>query len=66
MENTLYLEGKNSIDKIKIYNLNGKLILENQPEISNPKLAIENLSSGVYLMKVEIEGNQKVVQLIKK
>jgi hypothetical protein len=49
---------------LKLYNLQGQLLISvNQPSKTH-QLNIQNLSSGLYLLEVEIEGMKKIEKII--
>ncbi|MDN3665555.1 leucine-rich repeat domain-containing protein [Algibacter miyuki] len=50
---------------VSIYDLNGRVLLTNNFSGTSSEINMSNLSSGVYLMKVEVENNQFVKRIIK-
>lgn len=61
----VFINTKNPINLISIYNTSGKLV-DRIFNISNSKINIENLNSGLYFFKVETTKNSVFRKLIKK
>lgn len=59
--NFLNINASQKIDQVKIYSLQGRLLIES----SEPTLEISNLSSGTYLVKAWINGNSSAKMFIK-
>ncbi|MHB0755938.1 T9SS type A sorting domain-containing protein [Polaribacter sp. M15] len=55
-DDNLYLSAANTIEKIEIYNLLGKQVINQQISNKTYKTNISDLSQGVYLLKVYIDG----------
>ncbi len=66
VESTLNIQSANTMDLIKLYDMTGKLINSIQPSSGTYSLNMQNLTSGVYLMKVNIKGTTETFQVIKK
>lgn len=66
VKNKMQLQANWTIESIKIFNLIGQEISVLQPESQNYVLNLENYSSGNYLMQVQINGNVKTFQIIKR
>lgn len=64
--NTLSLHANEAIQNIAIYNLLGQEVLNAQPNSTTPNIEMEHLTTGAYLMKVTIDGNEKTYRLLKK
>ena len=60
----LNIDSKDKIETIKIYNTVGQLI--SQPKITNNKVSLSNLSSGVYHVNVTTKNGTKSYKIIKK
>jgi len=54
------------IENIQIFNFIGQKVLELNPQKIKPQLDLDHLQSGVYLMKVKIDGSSKSFKVIKK
>ncbi|WP_332243940.1 T9SS type A sorting domain-containing protein [Flavivirga spongiicola] len=61
----LYLNTSNKIKNISIYDINSRLIFENQ-ELNNGKIDITELKKGVYFLKINYNGNIVTKKIIKK
>lgn len=62
----LTIQSKKSIQKVSIMNFNGQL-LKQESQITQGKVNMRNLPSGVYLVKVEMAGGQiETFKVIKK
>lgn len=59
--NVLNINASQKIDQVKIYSLQGRLLIESL----EPNLEISNLSSGTYLVKAWIIGNSSAKMFIK-
>lgn len=46
-----------NIKKIEIIDVNGRIVLSEQPNLTNGTVNVQNLNSGVYLMNVTSENN---------
>lgn len=66
MENVVNLKAGVQIESVEIHNLLGQTIMTAEPNSLETQINTENLSSGVYLMSVQLNGNQKTFRLIKK
>lgn len=64
-DNILNISANNKIDNVQIYNLNGQLLSETQPSNNSARINVNNLSKGVYLAKVRIEGLTKSIKFVK-
>jgi len=59
---SLYFEGEN-IDTAEVYDVLGKLVYSASPKHNT--LDISRLQSGIYLIKVFVEGNTRNIKIIK-
>jgi len=62
----LYLSAAKNIEKIEIYNLLGKQVINQQISKRTYKTNISNLSQGVYFLKVHIDGVVSTRKFIKR
>ncbi|PQJ76307.1 hypothetical protein BTO16_10320 [Polaribacter glomeratus] len=60
------IQSNQIIDKVLIYNVFGKLVYKDSPKFSNIQLSMENLSSGVYVLKVFSNNATITKKIIKK
>jgi hypothetical protein len=64
VQDILYLKNTN-IDSISIFDSKGNLVLEKQkPMVS--QINVQSLKSGLYLVKLWIDGDEKAERFIKK
>lgn len=58
-EININIENKNQVN-VKIYNLDGKLLLSKPIETKNAKISTSNLKKGIYI--IEISENNKIIK----
>jgi len=52
--------------KASVYSITGKMILDiNLDENTTNKINVDNLSSGLYLLKIHSNSNTKTIKFIK-
>lgn len=66
VENLLAIEAQTPIENVIVFNLLGQKIIEIQPENLSTIVNAETWQSGVYLMKVTLNGMEKTFRVIKK
>src|SRR5690625_5189528 len=66
VENELNLTANLEIEKVEVYNLLGQQVIQLTPQTLETSIHTEKLHSGVYLMKVQINGAEKNFRIIKK
>jgi hypothetical protein len=59
VDDFVIINSKNDIDKVQIFNMFGNLVLETT--INTNKVAVKNLSKGIYLLAV-YEGNKRSIK----
>lgn len=64
--NTLFIEDKNPIKSIEIYNLLGNVVIVSQPTNPKAKIDVSNLATGIYIIKVGGDSSSTVIKWIKK
>lgn len=64
-QNELNLEAANSIDEIVLYNVIGQKVKEVTPNETETRINLEDLHSGMYIMKVTVNGKVNSYKLIK-
>lgn len=57
----IYVEGATSIDELVLYDLNGKALLRS----SKNQLEVYNLSKGIYLLEIAVDGHQVYKKVVK-
>ncbi len=65
MNEVLNISSKEIIDEVTIYDITGKIILSETPNAVSPTINTSQLSRGVYLVKVTVDGSSKVVKVLK-
>ena len=65
VEVNLSVQSSTPIDVLEIYDVAGKLILKTTPNAISPIIDMSPFNSGVYLVKVSIDGASKTVKIIK-
>uniref|UniRef100_UPI0040494B1D T9SS type A sorting domain-containing protein n=1 Tax=Flavobacterium sp. TaxID=239 RepID=UPI0040494B1D len=66
-KNNLNIQSKSAILKISIYDLNGRLLNNVQPNSNQTeyKLDVENLSNGVYFLNVHAGKTKQILKFVK-
>lgn len=62
----LTITAKDNIDRIEIYDMNGRLVLETKGGNPTSKIYMQNYNAGTYLVKVFAAGQTKTLSVIKK
>ncbi|MGO2102137.1 MAG: GEVED domain-containing protein [Psychroflexus halocasei] len=65
VKDELFLNAAHNIDQIQIYNMRGQVMMLREINDLNIKLNLQDLSTGVYLMKVKINNATKTFKLIR-
>lgn len=66
VQTNLYLQSANPIEGYALFTMAGKRVLEGRPNLATPTLDMQNLPTGVYLLKVTIQGRSETFQVIKR
>lgn len=66
VKNSLKMSSASQIQQVTIYNMLGRKVIETKPNSLNTNVKTSALSSGVYLMKVQIDSAFKTFKIIKK
>jgi hypothetical protein len=64
--NILHLSANQSFESLSLHNLLGQQVLNQKLNSNNEMIDLNNLSSGVYLTQVQINGASKTFKIIKK
>ncbi len=64
--NTLKISNQSVISQVLVYNLVGQILLKLHPNSTQSEVSLENLNSGIYLVKVASENAEKTIRIIKK
>jgi len=65
VQDILNIRSTTLVETIAIYDVLGKLVLETAPDAISPSVNMSGLTTGVYLVKVTIDGASKTVKVIK-
>ncbi len=65
VSSTLTLKASTQIESVEVFNLLGQNVLQLAPNKLQTNIDTQALSTGVYLMKVSINGTQKTFRIIK-
>lgn len=65
-DNYVRVEASNSIDEITVYSIYGQSLNKYTPNNSNYQVGLENLPSGIYLLKVSSNNTEKTIKVIKR
>lgn len=64
-DNYVRIEGNSTIDKIVLYSIYGQALNQYTPNTNNYQVGLENLPSGMYLLKVSSNNAEKTIKVIK-
>lgn len=59
------IKGLDKAETVSVYNLNGQLLKQWQNIRGNRQFNISNLSSGIYIIKVNVKGKQTIHRIVK-
>lgn len=65
VKDVLNIESKESVDNITIYDILGKVVLQENPGTISPAINMSSLAPGSYLVKVTIGNTSKTVKVLK-
>lgn len=65
VKDILNINSKAAIDKVIVYDVLGKTVLQATPGIASPTVDMSSLPSGAYMVKVVINHNSKTVKILK-
>jgi len=65
VKETLNISSNNTVENISIYSLIGQEVMQLSPQQKKPAIDISSLASGVYVMKVEVDGQMGTYKIIK-
>ncbi|MFD0962786.1 fibronectin type III domain-containing protein [Pseudofulvibacter geojedonensis] len=66
VENKLTVSAKNNIEALSVINMLGQTVRTVQPNLTAYELDFSDLNTGVYFVKVSINGTKETVRIIKK
>ena len=61
----LNISSKAAVDIITVYDILGKIVLQDQPDVISPSINMGALASGAYLVNVTIGNASKTIKIIK-
>ncbi|NGZ90230.1 DUF4397 domain-containing protein, partial [Psychroflexus maritimus] len=61
----LNIQSTSTVEQVEVFNTLGQRVISVQPKTEMPVVNMQSLQTGVYLMKVQINGNQETFQIIK-
>lgn len=65
VKDILNISSKVAVDKVIVYDVLGRKVLQETPGKISPAIDMSTLPSGTYMVKVTIENNSKVVKIVK-
>ena len=65
VKDMLEIRSIESVDKISVYDVVGKLVLSNTPTVVSQNMDMSSLPSGIYLIQITIGDASKTVKVIK-
>lgn len=65
VKDVLNIQSKASVDNVTVYDILGKVVLQENPGSISPTINMSNLASGAYLVKVTIGNSSKTVKVLK-
>ena len=65
VKDMLNIKSSNTVDNVTVYDLLGKVVLQENPGTISPAINMSNLASGSYLVKVTIGNSSKTVKVLK-
>ncbi len=65
VKDVLNIRSQNTVDNVVIYDILGKVVLQENPGTISPSINMSNLASGSYLVQVTIGGSSKTVKVLK-
>ncbi|AFL79910.1 hypothetical protein Aeqsu_0397 [Aequorivita sublithincola DSM 14238] len=65
VKDMLSIKSANAVDNVTVYDILGKVVLQENPEKISPAINMSGLASGSYLVKVTIGNNSKTVKILK-
>lgn len=65
VKDVLNITSKVAVDRIVVYDILGKVVLQETPGVISPSINMSTLSSGTYMVKVTIDNNSKTIKVLK-
>lgn len=64
--NFITIDAETSISRFELFDIQGRSVFSNTPNVSTTTLSLENYSSGMYLLKVTTERGSSIEKIVKK
>ncbi|AXG73421.1 T9SS C-terminal target domain-containing protein [Flavobacterium arcticum] len=64
-DNIVNIEASEAIDKVILYTIYGQAVHQSSPKNLNHQIDLENLPTGIYLLKVFSNNTEKTIKVIK-
>ena len=65
VSDVLNINSKAAVDNVIVYDILGKIVLQDSPGKISPSINMSSLPSGTYLVKVTIDNTSKTVKILK-
>jgi len=65
-DNNLNLKAANAMSDIKIFNVHGQSVIANELSKKSETISIDQLSAGMYIAQINIDGASKAIKILKK
>ncbi len=65
VQDILNIKSASNVDNVTVYDILGKVVLQEQPAKVSPSIDMSGLTSGAYLVKVTIGNASKTVKILK-
>ncbi len=65
VKDVLNIQTKSAVDKVVVYDILGKVVLQEAPGKISPAINMSGLASGTYMVKVTIGNSSKTVKVLK-
>lgn len=65
VQDVLNIDSKAEVEKVTVYDMLGKVVLQATPGAVSPQINMSALPSGTYMVKVTIGKNSKIVKVLK-
>lgn len=65
VKNILTIENTSVIDEASLFSVSGKVILDKKINSLHSNLDLSNVATGIYILKVKSEGQEKTIKIVK-
>ncbi len=63
--NTVFIEGSSNLEKVELFDLLGRKVLEEFPSADKTELHLETLKTGIYIAVISSDGKKTIKKIIK-